>query len=293
MATEDLADQGEDLAIQGIDTILAGFDASNESRASLQFASTLSQGAGAKLIVASVLEYDPVPVLPVAAYDRAFDAHVNAIFDSAHELLLDSDFEARGLAGHPAPELYDCAIGVHADLLVLGSTRRGPVGRFFPGPVPDQLLRRAPCPIAVVPPRYEGAAVNRIGVAFQGRDQSWHALEYGASLARAMGAQLELLTVLPALSVVGETLTTGETRDHYRELLEQACREVGEICESTTLLDYEAGPARTLATATDRLDLLVTGSRGPGAVGRILLGSTTISLFRTALCPVIAVPPGS
>jgi nucleotide-binding universal stress UspA family protein len=51
-------------------------------------------------------------------------------------------------------------------------------------------------------------------------------------------------------------------------------------------------PADTLALQSADLDLLVTGSRGYGPVGAVLLGGTTHRLVTSAACPVLVVPHG-
>jgi len=40
---------------------------------------------------------------------------------------------------------------VEADLLVVGSHGKGPMKRLFLGSVSEGVLRRAPCPVLVVP----------------------------------------------------------------------------------------------------------------------------------------------
>jgi nucleotide-binding universal stress UspA family protein len=42
--------------------------------------------------------------------------------------------------------------------------------------------------------------------------------------------------------------------------------------------------------ASERLDLLVLGSRGYGPLGAVVLGSVSNALVRTANCPIVVVP---
>jgi nucleotide-binding universal stress UspA family protein len=46
-------------------------------------------------------------------------------------------------------------------------------------------------------------------------------------------------------------------------------------------------PARELAGEAERLDLLITGSRGYGPIRRLMLGSTSHMLVHEAPCPVM------
>ena len=76
-----------------------------------------------------------------------------------------------------------------AGLLVVGSTRRGAVGRVLPGSTAERLMHGAPCPIAIVPPGWEaGGGLNTIGVAYVDSDEGREALLGGYGLARRAGA---------------------------------------------------------------------------------------------------------
>jgi len=56
----------------------------------------------------------------------------------------------------PADGLRELAVEHRAQLLVVGSSHRGPVGRIFPGSVGRKLLRGAPCPLAIAPRGFAG-----------------------------------------------------------------------------------------------------------------------------------------
>ncbi|HEY8368047.1 MAG TPA: universal stress protein [Thermodesulfobacteriota bacterium] len=68
--------------------------------------------------------------------------------------------KARSLlvVGIPADEIVKAAERERADLIVLGTHGRGPVGRFFLGSVADRVVRTAPCPVVTV---REGADATR------------------------------------------------------------------------------------------------------------------------------------
>lgn len=51
----------------------------------------------------------------------------------------------------PGEGLLRIAEREHADLIVVGSSHRGTLGRVLPGSVPELLLHSASCPIAVAP----------------------------------------------------------------------------------------------------------------------------------------------
>jgi nucleotide-binding universal stress UspA family protein len=105
-------------------------------------------------------------------------------------------------------------------------------------------------------------------------------------------ARLELLLVLPTHEIFDGRLAPDEEMRARRQaiLAEGVAQAGGEPRAGALLLEYGDGPAPTLAKAGEDLDLMVVGSRGFGPLGRVLLGSVSGQLFRTAACPVIAVP---
>jgi nucleotide-binding universal stress UspA family protein len=54
----------------------------------------------------------------------------------------------------------------------------------------------------------------------------------------------------------------------------------------------EGDPAERLIAASEKLDLLVTGSRGYGPLRAVLAGGVSGRVIRGAHCPVIVVPRG-
>ena len=66
--------------------------------------------------------------------------------------------------------------------------------------------------------------------------------------------------------------------------------------ECTAPVETEEGrPFEALKAAVDRLapDLVALGTRGQGALGRLVLGSTAQEALRNLACDVLAVPPPS
>ena len=61
--------------------------------------------------------------------------------------------------GDPGDVIVEAAEAEHADMVLVGSHGRGPVGRLLLGSVSEFVVRNAPCPVLVVRPR-EGAALS-------------------------------------------------------------------------------------------------------------------------------------
>ena len=127
----------------------------------------------------------------------------------------DADCVTRGFvsAGHL---LQTVAEDEAVDLIVVGSTRTGRMGRVLPGSTAERLLHGAPCPVAVAPVGYRDAVdhpLRRIGVAFDGSDEARAALRAGVVLAASSGAQLDVVTVL---DVMGFGLAGAHGRSRLR-----------------------------------------------------------------------------
>jgi nucleotide-binding universal stress UspA family protein len=154
--------------------------------------------------------------------------------------------------------------------------------------------------VAIAPRAYarDRDGIVFVGAAFDGSSEACGALDWAASLARAVPAHLRLLTVnepLPPATVPAAAgLPLGSVNEELRKELarqlteaEAAVRDDG-LEVTGALLDGDA--AAELAKATVHLDLLVLGSRGYGPLGAAVLGSVSNTLVRTASRPVVVVP---
>lgn len=170
-----------------------------------------------------------------------------------------------------------------ADLIVVGASRRGTLGRILLGDDTRAVLRRSPCAVAVVPSGYSSAQPLRlIGVGYDGSAESRRAVAVARELAGDHGARLAGVTVVSAVSGAGP-LPIQEAREAERRSAEDALAELGEI-EPHVLW---GGHADRLAAFSRRLDLLVVGSQALSGRGPLVHGSTAARLVRQAECPVL------
>jgi nucleotide-binding universal stress UspA family protein len=267
--------------------IVIGFDGSSESRDALHLGSAMGHAIDADLIVATASN----PRL-----DRgASEAEVFAgIFNRARQELPHRDFAMRELRDDGAVGgLKDLAAREQADLIVIGSTHRGQLGRVVPGSVGERLLSGAPCPVAVAPRGYastEHFGLGLIGVAFDGSRESHIALREAITLAKRLDSMLRVVTIVPSIEADADSSFRTVMEDHGRDVRDAALDELPSWVEVESALE-EGDPARALARHGVELDLLVIGSRGYGPLRRTLLGGVSADVMRTAPCPVIAIPP--
>lgn len=204
-------------------------------------------------------------------------------------------------SGSAAGTLGELAEDEAADLLVLGSTHRGPVGRVLVGTTADELLRSAPCAVAVAPHGYTGSTggLGTIGVAFDGSPESRVALAWAGDAARTLGLKVRAIMVVPpppphaadvALPSASPADVLEAIRDGVRGPVDDALDELaaGVPHESEVLVGEPAHELR--AAAHEGIDAIVVGSRGIGPLKRVLVGSVSGALVRSCSVPVVVVP---
>jgi nucleotide-binding universal stress UspA family protein len=153
-----IAPQGYAKRSETIATIGVGYDASEESNIALAAASGLARQFGARLRVIHVFDASRVgrPALMTGpAWTTMRDEHEGAqreeLEAAVAALSQDVDAEARFVVGRPAQELARESEAV--DVLVVGSRGYGPLTATLAGGVSHALLRRATCPVIVLPRR--------------------------------------------------------------------------------------------------------------------------------------------
>lgn len=271
--------------------ILLGYDGSDESDDALALARVLAGSTGASVEIISVFPYDGVP--PSRRKD-AMRKEAAPLFETALEALAGIETSTRCLSDSSAAgAITKMAEAERIDLVVIGSTHRGALGRVLPGSVGERLLSGAPCAVAVAPRGYAGrehAPIGSVGVGYDGRSEARAALHQARELAVSLGARV---TVIEALFNEGPSAMFGGYPGVLREDCEADLREAVELLgsgvEVETVLE-EGKAAAVLAGAGVELDLILIGSRGYGPIARTLLGGVSADLIRNSPCPVIVIP---
>jgi len=188
-------------------------------------------------------------------------------------------------------------------VLVVGSSRHGTDEQVSIGHTTRQLLHDLGCPIAVAPrglSRRPGWALRRIAVGFDGGRHATAALALGQQLAQAADAELHVLGAIddriPSPSWAEMWLQP--FRDEREKTIDgQVAALEREIDNATAHAGIEVyrevvrGVAPTsLAALSERVDLVVIGSRRWGTTARLLLGGTGEALVRDCRAPLLIVP---
>jgi nucleotide-binding universal stress UspA family protein len=147
--------------MSGFHTIVVAIDFSENSRDALRRAAGIAREADGALHLVHVVATPVYTAWSVTAPDlEASGIHARYVEDARLQLLdLASTLALEpfrvtctALPGQPAAELVGYAARCGADLLVVGAHGHGAISRFLLGSVAEQVVRRAACPVLVVPP---------------------------------------------------------------------------------------------------------------------------------------------
>jgi nucleotide-binding universal stress UspA family protein len=194
-------------------------------------------------------------------------------------------------SGDPGKALGEIARQERADLLVVGSSHRGRIGRVLLGDDTIVALTAAPCPVAIAPSGY-GAGEHRLatlGVGYDESVESETALRVARMVAAGHGSKIRLRAVVTRHDVSPEP-------PEPLDFTAATDRVIGETrARLATIQDVDADvvygdPGESLAALAHDVDLMVVGSRGQGPLGRMMSGSTSMYLARRVSCPLLAVP---
>ena len=270
--------------------VVVGVEEDKGSRDAIAIARKLLAGDGA-FTLAHVYTRHP------HVYRGVSPTHESSERERALELLERTREEGGVPANLRVPVAHSVGRGLHelceeigADLLVVGSSRRGLLGRVLMGDDTRAALNGAPCAIAIAPAGYvtQPGTMREIGVGYDGSPESELALELARELATEVGAKL---SAFEAITLPSTALSTGPLP--FDEMVTTLVTEARDRIAAFGDVEPHAAyghPAEELAVYSASLDLLVTGSRGYGPIGRLIHGSTSQELARRARCPLLVLP---
>jgi nucleotide-binding universal stress UspA family protein len=204
-----------------------------------------------------------------------------------------------------------CAAGADADLVVMATHGRGPLGRFWFGSVADAVVRRADVPVLLV--RGYDAPVDLTGdpllrhvlISLDGSEFAERILQPAFALGTLTGAAHTLLRVAPfAREDSALRRGGGERRDHVdgRDAKERAyVRELAECLRGRTrrvrsrhVLDSRPTSKAIVDFARGHeVDLVALATRGRWGLSRLFRAGIADRVIRDATMPVLVFRPSS
>ena len=267
--------------------IVVGVDETDGGRDAIALAKRLLARDGV-LTLAYIFAGDPrVYRGASAAYEASSRERALELLEAARE---ESGVQAN-LRWRGSPSvgrgLHELCEVIGADLLVVGSSRRGLLGRVLIGDDTRAALNGAPCAMAIAPANYsrQPVAMREIGVAYNGSPESEHAIAVARELAAECGAKLSAFEAvsLPSYAFLGGPMPVDGAPE---SLVDDARERIAALGGVEPHAAYGL-PVEELALYSASLDLLVVGSRGYGPIGRLIHGSTSQELARSARCPLL------
>lgn len=298
-------------------SILAPLDGSPFGEAALPWATALAAASRAKLRLVLVHQMPPAVWNEDAA--RLFTRVELAVRRSERDYLRRLAAHARRSRIQVATAVLDGPVGrtlleyvadSGADLVAMSTHGRGPLQRAWLGSVADELLRTLQVPLLLVrpvegePPAPATLAGGELLVPLDGSGLAEAVLAPAAGIARAFGAPVTLLQVVPPVVLATDPALpfpqgfdeelTAAARDDAQDYLDgvaERLREEG--VRATAVAALGGNPAETVldASRAPGVRMVALATHGRGGVRRLVLGSVADKLVRGAERPVLVVRP--
>lgn len=299
-------------------TLLVPLDGSPLAEAALPYAVTIARASGARVLLLTVLESEPLRVVAVGG-DERLRAQVEAAWRSPAEGYLAAvatRLAARGVqadykavVGDPADQILAEAVDARATMIVMATHGRGGLQRLLLGSVADKTMRMSTRPVLLVRPREEviapsdePAAIGRIAVPLDGSQLAEAALPVAADLARMLNARLVLMRVEPLAQSLIVPFDLSGTVPDFATLDDRIAAAAEEylgtvrtrlptgITAQTLVVRGSPAPTLLEVLEQERVDLVVMSTHGRGGLRRFALGSITERVVRAGL-PTVVVRP--
>ena len=240
---------------------------------------------------------------------RLLDSERGALEAQLRDLTFDVETSGVSLRtavreGDPVAMVIARAMEWPADLIVMGTHGRSGFDRLILGSVAEKVLRRAPCPVLIVPPRVgmstPPVGLSRILCCVDFSPASLRALDEATALAAAEGPGVTVLHAVELLadgSGMRDELLFGT--EHIREDLRRAALErltdaipaaLRARCRITEkVTSGKAWKEILRVAAEEETDLIVLGVTGRMTADLMLFGSTTQHVVRQSTCPVLTI----
>jgi nucleotide-binding universal stress UspA family protein len=289
-------------------TIIAGFSSSRQGSAPLNLAAQLARTTGEKIIAAAVVER-----LRPTGTDPIEDEYRNYLASQAAQSLErvvervggDLDIAVTVHQSTSIPNgLMELVAQHSAELVVVGSSSSGLLGRVALGSVTERLVHTSEVPVAIAPRGHplSPVPIRRLTAAYGGAADAVGLIATSAQLAQQWKARLRIasFTARPFTLFGGSTERSAEdlvVQRWTRRTMDAAVQQLNEARAKVSIPDVDVviGSGNEWREAVEDIpwnadDLLLLGSGAAGPLAHVFLGSAASKILRHAPVPVMIVP---
>lgn len=280
-----------------LQSILLATDLRLASQEAAKVAVQLASTFGSRVTLLHVLE--PLPSWPVALHEE--QQQVAGPFQEFARQFTDQKVEVAAssiVVGPPADNIVRTANEIDADLILIGAGERSRFDRFSVGPVATAVIEHAPQPVLAVRPGEPAARFQKILCPVDQSGASGRGLRNAIRLARALGGQVVVLTVVPEVNWLTAAVESGQFADAKAEFGRKWRKEFdtflagipGHDVKVTKEVLYGTPHQQIVEAAQDhKADVIVMGATGRTGLVRVLLGSTTRRVLQQLPCSLLTV----
>src|SRR6476659_5574873 len=289
-------------------TILAAVSWSRQGMAPLNLAAQISRCTGDKIVATSIVER-PWPPKGGPGEDE-YLKYVSAQASQSLEQMvskLPADVGISVLVHQSTSVptgLTDLAAAQQADLVVVGSSSSGLLGRVALGSVTNRLVHTAAVPVAIAPRGYPLGPdpIRRLTAAYGGEADINGLIPAAAELATQWPVQLRIVsfTVRPVRMFAGSIESSAEDlviQQWARRTLDDIAKQLNAVRDRISVPDVDVvvGTGHDWREAVEDVpwesgDMLLLGSGAAGQAAQVFLGSAASKILRHAPVPVMIVP---
>ncbi|SIS12317.1 universal stress protein [Natronorubrum thiooxidans] len=267
--------------------ILVPTDGSGPANAALEYAGEIAAVENLTVHIVHVVDpdTDPTDASEQLADSREWAGDADApVIDEVH-------------TGEPREAILEYAATHDVDAIVMGTRGRRGVGRLLLGSVTEAVVRDAPVPVLVVrgaPEVKREYPLETIVVPIDGSSHADAAFEEALALASDNGATVHLLSVVDVAPVgidEGNDFRLEQLEQYAQQVVDEGVQQAEEVGVDAVGSVQHGSAQQRIREYTDdeNADLVVMGTHGRSGLDRLLLGSVTERVLRTATTPVLTV----
>jgi nucleotide-binding universal stress UspA family protein len=289
-------------------TIIAGFSSSRQGSAPLNLATQIAHTTGEKIIAAVIVERAlPAGVDPIEDEYRGYlasraSASLERVVDQVRgDLDISTTVHQSSSISHGLMELA----GQHsADVVVVGSSSSGLLGRIALGSVTERLVHTSKVSVALAPRGYPSSPVpiQRLTAAYGGAADAVGLIATSAELAQQWKARLRIASfTVPPLTMFGGSMERSAeelvVQQWTNRTIDAAAKQLNDARAKLSIPDVDVviGTGTDWREAVDNIawetgDVLLLGSGAAGPMAQVFLGTAASKILRHAPVPVMIVP---